>query len=190
MTSVTMGHLCHCPGIPELVISSSIRHDAQGSAARSAQAWKVRGIVKSLRGPAPRFERDVYVNDGEVSHKFPSRRRTTGSEVDRHDRALISLSQQTRGKADGGFKEVQPSQGLPDLVEAPGFMEDRNVGGLSTAFRATFAGATNSLCLALKDMNRMHSQTSGARPGITPSKPLRWEPDMPVQRASLTSPGV
>ena len=144
--------------------------------------------MKSLHGLAPRFERDVYVNDGEVSYKFPSRRRTTGSEVDRHDRALISLSQQTRGKADGGFKEVQPSRGLPALVGAPGFMEDRNVGGLSTAFRATFAGATNSLCLALQDTNRMQSQTSGARAGRTPSRPSGWGPDLPVQRASLTSP--
>ena len=120
MTSVTMGHLCHCPGIPELVISSSIRHDAQGSAARSAQAWKVRGIVKSLRGPAPTFERDVYVNDGEVSYTSPSRRRRRGREVDRHDPALLSLSQQTRGKADGGFKEVQLSQCLPTLIGTPG----------------------------------------------------------------------
>lgn len=151
---------------------------------------KRRGIVKSLHALAPRFERDVYVNDGEVSYKFPSRRRTTGREVDRHDRALISLSQQTRGKADGGFKEVQVSQGLPDLVGAHEFMEDRKVSGLSTAFRATFAGATNSLCLALQHKTRMHSQTSGARAGRTPSRPLRWEPDMPVQRASLTSPGV
>ena len=77
-----------------------------------------------------------------------------------------------------------------DLDWDPGFMEDRNVGGLSTAVRATFARATNSLCLALQHKNRMHSQTSGARAGSTPSKPLRWEPDMPVQRASLTSPGV
>ena len=144
--------------------------------------------MKSVHGLAPRFEREVYVNDGEVSYKFPSRRRTTGSEVDRHDRALISLSQQTRGKADGGFKEVQLSQGLPALVGAPGFMEDRNVGGLSTAFRATFAGATNSLCLALQHKTRMHSQTSGARAGSTPSRPSGWEPDMPVQRAPLTSP--
>ena len=149
---------------------------------------KLRGIVKSLHGLAPRFERDVYVNDGEVSYKFPSRRRRTGREVDRHDPALLSLSQQTRGKADGGFKEVQLSQGLPALVGAPGFMEDRKVSGLSTAFRATIAGATNSLCLALQDTNRMQSQTSGARAGRTPSRPSGWEPDMPVQRASLTSP--
>lgn len=151
---------------------------------------KRRGIVKSLHALAPRFERDVYVNDGEVSYKFPSRRRTTGREVDRHDRALISLSQQTRGKADGGFKEVQVSQGLPDLVGAHEFMEDRKVSGLSTAFRATFEGATNSLCLALQHKTRMHSQTSGARAGSTPSRPSGWEPDRPVQRASLTSPGV
>ena len=149
---------------------------------------KRRGIVKSLRGPAPRFERDVYVNDGEVSYTSPSRRRRTGREIDRHDPALLSLSQQTRGKADGGFKEVQPSRGLPALVGAPGFMEDRKVSGLSTAFRATIAGATNSLCLALQETNRMQSQTSGARAGRTPSRPSGWEPDMPVQRASLTSP--
>lgn len=144
--------------------------------------------MKSVRGLAPRFERDVYVNDGEVSYKSPSRRRRRGREVDRHDPALLSLSQETRGKADGGFKEVQLSQWLPAVVGASGFMVDREVGGLSTAFRAKFSGATNSLCLALQDTNRIRSQTSGARAGSTPARPLGWEPDMPVQRAALTSP--
>lgn len=146
--------------------------------------------MKSLHGLAPRFERDVYVTDGEVSYTSPSRRRRTGREVDRHDPALLSLSKETCGKADGGFKEVQLSQWLSALVGAPGFMVDRKVSGLSTAFRATFEGATNSLCLALQDTNRMHSQTSGARAGSTPSSPLRCEPDLTVQRASLTSPDV
>ena len=80
------------------------------------------------------------------------------------------------------------SRWLSGLVGSSGFTVDREVGGRSRSFRATFAGAANSLCLALLDTNRMHSQTSGARADITSSRPLGWEPDLPVRRTALTSP--
>lgn len=61
-------------------------------------------------------------------------------EVDRHAQTLVALSQKIHANPETGFKEVQASRWLADLLETSGFAVERGVGGLSTSFRATFEG--------------------------------------------------
>lgn len=71
------------------------------------------------------------------------------TEVDRHAQTLVSLSQKIHANPETGFKEVQASLWLADLLEASGFTVERGVGGLSTSFRATLAGTAKGPNVAI-----------------------------------------
>ena len=66
--------------------------------------------------------------------------------IERAHPALVDLSHRIHANPELGYQEVRASGWLSDVLEESGFTVERGVGGLPTAFRATYGNG--SLCVA------------------------------------------
>ncbi len=70
--------------------------------------------------------------------KLPANKAAVIASVNKHEQALIKLSDEIWAYAEIAFRETQSAKVLADYAEAQGFKVERGVAGIPTAFTATY----------------------------------------------------
>lgn len=77
-----------------------------------------------------------------LAQKMTSSKQAIIASVERHEKALIDISDQIWALAETAFEETQSAKILADYAEQQGFTVDRGVAGMPTAFVATYGSGS------------------------------------------------
>lgn len=77
-----------------------------------------------------------------IAQKMTSSKQAIIASVEKHEKALIDISDQIWALAETAFEETQSAKILADYAEKQGFKVDRGVAGMPTAFVATYGSGS------------------------------------------------
>ena len=100
---------------------------------------------------------------GVSAQKMTSNKKAIIASVEKHEKALIEISDNIWALAETAFEETQSSKILADYAEKQGFTVERGVAGMPTAFVATY-GSGSPVISVLGEFDALPGISQKAQP--------------------------
>lgn len=100
---------------------------------------------------------------GATAQKMTSNKKAIIASVEKHEKALIDISNDIWALAETAFEETQSSKILADYAEKQGFTVERGVAGMPTAFVATY-GSGSPVISVLGEFDALPGISQKAQP--------------------------
>jgi len=105
----------------------------------------------------------LLITFGATAQKLSKNKKAIIASVEKHEQALIEISNNIWALAETAFEETQSSKILADYAEKQGFKVDRGVAGMPTAFVATY-GSGSPVISVLGEFDALPGISQKAQP--------------------------